>query len=430
MSRYDIFNFIKARILGLFFKVIYGSITQGIEQLVSNRLRSILSLLGITIGIFSIISVLSAVDSLEQSILSNFNKLGDNVIYIDKSPWNNRSQRKSDNADKNKEPTFEEYSMLKERMDGAKYISFSSFTGLGILRYGNSEVEGGYMMGISENYGDLANLKLKEGRYFNYTELRNGSEKVILGYSLANSLFQKINPIGKEIKIKGIKYQVVGTIEEDGESMFSVLPYDIVAMVPLNHLRTLSNIDDVRNGRMLGLTPKKGVSLSELKNEAISVLRSYRLLKPLETNNFFINEISMVRSMTKDIFSILSKVGFLIGIFALIVGLFSVANIMFVSVKERTNLIGVKKALGAKSYIILVEFITESIILCLIGGIIGISLVLLIVQLVDRYSSFVATLSWNNLVIGLALSIFTGLLSGIIPAYHASKMDPVEAMRS
>lgn len=416
--------------MGLFFKIIFGSIVQGIEQLISNRLRSVLSLLGITIGIFSIISVLSAVDSLEESLLSNFNKLGDNVIYIDKNPWNDRSRRNSSEIDKHREPTFDEFNMLRERMDGAKYISFSSFTGLGNLRYGNHEVEGGYMMGISENYGDLANLKLKEGRYFNYSELRNGAEKVILGHSLANSLFQKLNPIGKEVKIKGTKYQVVGVIEEDGESMFSVLPYDIVAMVPLNHLRTFSNIDDERNGRMLGLTPKKGVTLSELENETISVLRSYRLLKPLESNNFFINKISMVRSMTKDIFSILSKVGFLIGIFALIVGLFSVANIMFVSVKERTNIIGVKKALGAKSYIILIEFVTESIILCLIGGAIGISLVLLIVQLVDRYSSFVAVLSLNNLIIGLVLSVFTGILSGIIPAYHASKMDPVEAMRS
>ncbi|MBK8348176.1 MAG: FtsX-like permease family protein [Saprospiraceae bacterium] len=191
------------------------------------------------------------------------------------------------------------------------------------------------------------------------------------------------------------------------------------------------NVKDESNvGRMLNIKAKSGTEMSELKGEIAGIIRAVRRQKPLEIDNFSLNELSMLAQVLDSVFKVINIAGFIIGIFALIVGMFSVANIMFVSVKERTNIIGIKKALGAKRYIILMEFLIEAIILCIIGGLIGLILVFGTLKIISMLIPFAMTMSLTNMAIGVLASVIVGIISGILPAMKASGMDPVEAIRA
>jgi len=180
---------------------------------------------------------------------------------------------------------------------------------------------------------------------------------------------------------------------------------------------------------MLSVKAKDGVDMDELKGEITGLLRAQRRLRPMEETDFAVNELSMLEQVIGPVFDMLNRVGIFIGIFALIVGMFSVANIMFVSVKERTNIIGIKKALGATKPIIVSEFLIESIILCTIGGTMGIGLVALAMRALNELTPLSFSLSWGNIVIGVAFSVIVGIIAGVIPAVQASNLDPVEAIR-
>ena len=199
----------------------------------------------------------------------------------------------------------------------------------------------------------------------------------------------------------------------------------------MNTVKKYVNVKDESTvGRMLNVKAVKGTEMAELKGEIASIIRSVRRLKPMEGDNFALNELSMLAEVLDKVFSVLNIAGFIIGIFALVVGMFSVANIMFVSVKERTSIIGIKKALGAKRYIILMEFLIEAIILCIIGGLIGLTLVFIILKIISMLIPFAMTMSLTNMAIGVFSSIIVGIISGILPALQASGMDPVEAIRA
>ncbi len=403
---------------------------QGLHQLTSNKLRTFLSLLGITIGIFSIVSVQSAIDSMKYSIKNSFSELGSDVVYIDTNPWDETNDDNWRKYEKFPEPSYDEYVQLKDRLDKAKYLAFSTFSQGASIKFNSSSVEGAFIMGPSLDYAAISNVKFKQGRWFTPIEYQLGLNKLVLGSTIASELFQDINPIGKYVKLYGSKFQVIGVVEENGDNLFSPIPYDIATLMPLTKLREYLNVDDDRNGRILNAKAKPGITLDELKDEIIANLRAIRQIRPVEENNFFVNNISMLNGIIDNVFGIMTLVGYIIGVFALIVGLFSVANIMFVSVKERTNLIGVKKALGAKQHVILMEILTEAIILCIVGGLVGLVMVYGVLKLISLVSTFAVGLTFLNAVYGVGLSIVTGLLSGLLPARNASRMDPVVAMRA
>jgi putative ABC transport system permease protein len=201
--------------------------------------------------------------------------------------------------------------------------------------------------------------------------------------------------------------------------------------VGFNNVRKFVNVREESNvGRMLNIKAKSGVDLQELKGEIAYIIRANRGQKPMEDDNFALNELSMLSQVLDNVFGVVNLAGFIIGIFALIVGMFSVANIMFVSVKERTNIIGIKKAIGAKRYVILLEFLVEAIILCIIGGLIGLVLVFATLEIVSMLIPFSMSLSFSNMAIGVLSSVIVGIISGILPALQASAMDPVEAIRA
>lgn len=415
----------------LFFKIVWESFNQAFGSLVGNKLRTFLSLLGITIGIFCIIAVKSAVDSLQDNIVSGFNELGSDVIYLDKMPWNEDPGENYWKYAKRPDPSWDDYKALKRKSKLADNVSFTIFTGGRTIKYLSSSISNAFIMGSTYEYASIQKLKLQEGRYFSTSEYESGANKVILGYKLYNELFNSLDGVGREVKLFGQNFQVIGYLESEGDNVFNFLNFDEVIWIGYNTAKKYVNVKDESSvGRMLNIKAASGSDMAELKGETAGIIRANRRLKPLEKDNFALNELSMLSQVLDSVFKVLNLAGFIIGLFALVVGMFSVANIMFVSVKERTSIIGIKKALGAKRYVILLEFLIEAVILCIIGGLIGLGLVFITLKLISMAIPFAMTLSFNNMAIGVAASVVVGIIAGILPAIKASGMNPVEAIRS
>lgn len=414
----------------LLFKVIIESVRQAFSSLTGNKLRSFLSLIGITIGIFSIISVQSAVDSLENNVKEGFSEMGSNTVYVEKQPWNQDWENEYFKYLKRPNPDLSDYEVIKEKSKLADQAAFSVFTGNKTIKYKSSSVSGAFIMGGSYEFQKIQSLDIEQGRYFNPIEYSSGANKVILGNALLKELFQNLNPIGKEVKLFGQKYQVIGTLKEEGESMFNFMNFDEVIWIPLTNARRFLNIRDSESvGESLVVKAKPNVELEDLKSELTGILRAHRRLRPIEEDNFSLMEISALNQLLEGFFGTLNIAGLIIGLFALFVGMFSVANIMFVSVKERTNIIGIKKALGAQNIIILFEFLIEAIILCMIGGAFGLLVSYGLITVLSNVLGFPMTMTFANALLGILISIGVGIISGIIPAIMASILDPVEAMR-
>ncbi len=410
-------------------RIFFESVAQAVQQLTGNKLRSFLSLLGITIGIFCIIGVLSAVDSLEDNVRGSLEKLGNDVMYVAKFPWADM-QGQWWKIMQRPNPDHSDYEVLQERSRLAGMVAYYVVVGFRTLKYKSNSVENAALIGVTQEFSEMFKLEFDRGRFFSPSENRYGTNVVVLGYETSQELFGAIDPIGKTIKVQGRNYEVIGVIEKAGDDVINVLDFDNTLLVSYSNARSLANLKAryVFNGTVT-VKAKPGVDLLNLRYEIQGLLRSHRRLKPREEDNFSINELSMITSVFDSIFSVLNILGIIIGLFALLVGGFSVANIMFVSVKERTGIIGVKKALGAKSYVILLEFLIESVILCLIGGATGLLLVHVVTTVLSGIIDFSLYLDFGNIVVGVIVSVLIGVVSGLIPAIQGARMDPVEAMR-
>jgi putative ABC transport system permease protein len=418
--------------LTLFIKIIFEAMRQALDSLWNNKLRTFLSLLGITIGIFCIISVKSAVDSLEKNIVDGFKELGNDVIYIDKNPWNEDPEENWWKYQKRPNPSFEDYEAIEKRSKKTSTASFVIFTGGHVVKYKSNAVSNAFIMGATYDYSEIKPVEFEKGRGFTQTEHSSGSNKLVLGYKVADALFGNVDPIGREVKLFGQTFSVLGVLKSEGENMFNFLNFDDVLWISYPTItRFVNTNDESQVGRMLCAKVMPNTDISEAKGELTGILRANRRIPPRTDDNFSINELSMLSEVLDKVFGVINIAGFFIGFFALVVGMFSVANIMFVSVKERTSIIGIKKAIGAKSSVVLLEFLIESIVLCIIGGLIGIAMVYGVLKLVSMaFPSFPMVLSIANILLGVSVSIAVGIIAGIIPAVKASNMDPVEAIRS
>lgn len=412
--------------------VLRESFIQAFQQLMTNKLRSFLSLLGIMIGIFCIIAVKSAVDSLEDNVRRSFSKLGNDVIYISKMPWTEDPGENFWKYSRRPNPSFADFKNLSENLTSAKSVVYSLFVNTTTLKYRKNSVEGAFGVAVTEDYDNFHSLEYEAGRFFSSQEYRSGAKRVVLGYKVAKELFgDEGDPIGKEVKVFGRDMIVVGVLKESGKDLLKIYNYDNIAMISFELARSIVN---VKPNRMfagnLQVKAGEGVTESQLKDDIVVAMRKYRHIKPSEKENFSMNSMTMFAEPLAAVFGTLNAVGFIIGGFALLVGIFSVANIMFVSVKERTNIIGIKKALGAKKNVILLEFLIESIVLCLVGGIMGLFAVWGVLKIVTKISDFEMYVSLSNVLTTLLVAIMAGVISGFIPALRASRMDPVEAIRS
>lgn len=410
-------------------KVIRESILQALGQLRGNKLRSFLSLLGISIGIFCIIGVLSAVDSLEDNVRGSMAKLGNDVIYVKKWPWKDVSGEWWDYL-KRPHPSYEEYEVLQERAKLAQLTAYHVVLGFKTVKYKSSSVDRAVLIAASQEFDDMFKIDFESGRYFSPSEYNYGSNKIIMGYKVAEELFGGLEAEGKRIKLMGKEFEVIGVIEQAGDDLINPLDFDDCIVVSYNSGRSLANLKATNVwDATVTIKAEDGVNLVDVKDESRGLLRAHRRLRPIEDDSFSMNELSMISSVFDSFFGVLNLLGIVIGLFAILVGVVSVANIMFVSVKERTGIIGVKKALGAKRYIILLEFLIESIILCIIGGMIGLGFVYVITKVITQAIDFELYIDMGNVVLGMFISVMIGVISGFIPALRASNMDPVVAMR-
>ena len=414
----------------MFFKLIYESIVQAFQQLSANKLRSFLSLTGISIGIICIISVLSAVDSLKDNVSASFEKLGNDVLYIDKMPWNEDPSQNWWKYQQRPQPSYEDLEVIKKKSKLSDMASFPVFMPSRPIKFGAGSIEGPFMAGVTDDYAEIFNFDFEKGRFFTPFESANGTNRVILGAVVAEKLFGTIDPIGKEINIKGLDFQVIGVLRKEGTTLINIFQFDEAVVISFNTAKKLINVKSRNSwGTSLNVKAMAGVNLDDLKDEITGILRSARKIKPRENENFAVNQLSMFTNLLEPIFSTMNVVGIFIGGFSILVGMFSVANIMFVSVKERTSIIGIKKALGARPIVILLEFLIESVVLCLVGALIGLLIVYGLLKLATVAFSYEIYLSGSNILIALILSLVIGILSGLIPAWQAARLDPVEAMR-
>ncbi len=411
---------------------VWESLLMAIQSVTVNRLRAMLSLLGITIGIFAIIAVFTIVDSLEANIRESVNTLGNDVLYVEKWPWappEGEAEYPWWKYMNRPLPTYEEYEFLDRQAKGAKNVCFIGYVGRRI-EYGNNSIDGSGVVGVSEQFKDIRAFELQQGRYFSPMEVRAGRNVGVIGYTVAQELFEGVNPVGKYIEAFGSKILVIGVVEKEGTGTFSGQILDDVVMVPLGFF---SNFVDIRrefSNPQIWVQARRNVGVEELTLEVTQLLRSYRRLKPLDEDNFAINQTSIINNQLDQLFAVLKIAGFLIGVFSIIVGGFGIANIMFVSVKERTHIIGIQKALGAKRYFILAQFLFESVMLSVAGGIIGLLIVFLGATAISLSSDFSVYLTMDNILLGIGISSLIGLVSGIFPAWQGARMDPVVAINT
>lgn len=418
------------------FRITLSSIIISVKELLSNKFRAFLSLLGIAIAILCLISVFSAVDSLEKNLRQSVNSLGNNIIYINKWPWLMVEDYPWWKFIQRPEVSRDDYYALQGNVKTAEALALWRWVQAGTIQYENDELEEISIFGITEDYNIVRDLSFEVGRYFTEFEFSNLNNVTIIGHDLAVYFFDEPEKaIGKEIKFAGISLRVIGVMEKEGQDVLGInanFGLDNTLYITDKYAAATLN-PPFESGPSILVKAKEGVELEELEAELIGRMRIVRKLNPQQDDNFSLNKISLITGVFDQVFNFIYVAGFVIGIFSLIVGAFGIANIMFVSVRERTNIIGVKKALGAKKIYILIEFIVEAIILCLIGGALGMLLVYFLFLLINfsmQESDLRFQISFFNAALGLGISILTGLLAGIIPAIMAANMRPVDAIRS
>ncbi|MCK4747071.1 MAG: ABC transporter permease [Bacteroidales bacterium] len=412
-------------------RLILESLIMAVQAVTVNRLRAMLSLLGITIGIFAIIAVFTIVDSLETNIRESVNSLGSDIVYIEKWPWAPEEGEEFAWWKYMNRPlaTYDEFEFIREKCRSADDVCFMSAVGRRI-EYGNNNVEGATLFGVSEGFEKIRSFELEQGRYFTPLENNSGRNVVVIGTEIAKDLFQGADPVGKYVEMLGRKVMVIGVIEKEGKGSFDAFIMDEVAVLPIHYYKGFIDLRSEMSNPQIWVKAKEKVGVEELTFEVTQLLRSYRKLKPSEENNFALNQTSIINNQLDQFFAVLKIAGFFIGIFSIIVGGFGIANIMFVSVKERTHIIGIQKALGAKKYFILLQFLFESIMLSLAGGIVGLLIVFLGATLINLSSDFSVYLTMNNILMGVGISSSIGLISGIFPAWQGARMDPVVAINT
>ncbi|MBC7524525.1 MAG: ABC transporter permease [Flavobacterium sp.] len=412
----------------VYLRLVKESFSFAMNALRNNKLRTLLSLLGVTIGIFSIIAVLAAVDSLDHKIKKDLSSLDKNTIYLAKFSFGPSSVPKW-KREQFPNVNYEEYQYLKNNLPQAQELAFQLFVKSEIIKYDTKSVSSVNVVPVSQEFIDIQGLEFSEGRFYNESESNSGAAVVVIGDEIATSLFDNVDPIGKQVRLYGQRFTVIGILKKQGAGLFGD-SNDTSAFIPVNFLRRMYGDNNNAITPVIVIKPQKGIDMEAFKADLTQKLRNMRGLKTADIDNFMINVFSGFTDLLDGIISSMNLGGWIIAGFSLLVGGFGVANIMFVSVKERTNLIGIQKSLGAKNRFILFQFLFEAVILCVIGGFIGIIMVWLIALVLTKVLDFEFVLSFFNICLGTGLAIVIGLVSGILPAISASKLDPVEAIRS
>jgi putative ABC transport system permease protein len=409
-------------------RLFWESLRFGMAALRENILRTVLSLLGVTIGIFAIIGVLTFVDALERGIKDSLSFLGEKVIYVQRMPWIFEPDYPWWKYFSRPSPTIEEYEFLRKRLTKASAVSVFTVRSGFTIKYKENSVSGIAVQGVTHSHAEVADIPIEEGRYFTLPEADYAAAVVILGHTLADELFGLENPIGKFVKLRGEKFKVIGVLKKQGKNLLDAPSNDNICIIPyFTYIKKFAS----KHGVFPTIAAKgfeNDSDLQDLEGEMRGLLRSFRGIRAKQEDNFALNRPEMFAKFLDSIIAVLTLAGAVIGSFSILVGGFGIANIMFVSVKERTNLIGIQKSLGARNEFILFQFLFEAIFLSVIGGFFG----LLLVSLLSFLSTdtFVIVINYGNILLGFSIALLIGLSAGVIPAWVAARLDPVEAIRS
>lgn len=415
----------------LIIRLIYESLSFAYNSLKVNKLRTFLSLLGITIGIFTIISVFTVIDSLENFITNSLNSLGSEMVYVQQMPWSleeGETEYPMWKYLKRPLPTLEETNEIVRNTNTVENAAFL-FSLSRTVYSGSDKLDNAIVLATTYGLYDVWNLELSRGRYFSEMEMKSGAPVALIGYEIAQKLFKDINPVGRTIKIQGLKLRIIGVYTKMGQD---ITGKSMDRYIHISNVKAYSlvNIREGNYGQTICVKNKQGVDNDYLMAELENMLRTFRRLKPVEENNFALNRSSQLSGNFNQLFSLINFAGAIIGGFSILVGGFGIANIMFVSVKERTKIIGIQKSLGAKRYFILLQFIFEAIVLSVIGGIVGLILIFIGSLIVSYVADFDIILTIGNIIKGLLISSVIGFLAGFMPARAAAKLDPVIAINS
>lgn len=407
--------------------ILSNSLRLTMQELRVNKLRTALSLIGISFGIFCIIGVLATVNSLERNIQDKIKGLGTNTIYIDKWEYKGGADYLYWKYVNRPLPKYEEVEFIKQRSQLARHIAFNA-NNIGTVEFRNNVLQGVTFYGITEEQNLIQPLVIEHGRYISSLEFNAGSNVVVIGYDNAEKLFIRADiAVGKEIILNGKKAKVIGVIKKEGKNLIG-WNYDECVMMPYRFIRNI--FDEKRSNAFIMATANEGVSSTAFKDELQGIMRSIRKLNPKADDNFSLNDVSGFSEQASSIFFNINIGGWAIGLLSLVVGAFGIANIMFVTVKERTPMIGLKKAIGAKRRSILLEFLLEAVIICIMGGLIGLILVYILTVLLTSVFDFPVFISAGILTLAISICFIIGILAGIIPASIAARLDPVVAIRS
>lgn len=420
----------------IFVKLVKESVEFALSQLSGDRFRTFLSLFGVSIGIFSIVAIFTAIDALQENVRKGFDAVGSDIIQVTQFPMMGEDDQGNMDAlqeykwwEYMRRPatSYEDFRFLKANSKYGRDITLIISTNQ-TTRFGRNSVNNTAIGCVTYDFNKITKFEMERGRYFTPDEDSKGTAVAVVGHEVAISLFENANPIGKSFKIGPTTAVVVGVIEKQGESLARVFDTDYTVLVPLNFGRYMVNPRFANNS--IFLRPQEGVSQEDLIDETRVLMRAQRRLTPGQKNNFSIGTMSFIMDSVQQVFALINMVGWVIAGFSLLIGGFGIANIMFVSVRERTNIIGIQKALGAKRYVIMTQFLVEAAALSIAGGIIGIFLVLLGVLLIPTPESFTLTLSLANILYGVLIASVIGLLSGLIPAWMGANLNPVDAINS
>lgn len=401
------------------------------QEFKSHKLRTLLSLSGVGFGILCIIGVLATVNSLEYAVQQDIKALGSNTIYIDKwdysagdsdYPWWKYVNRPT--------PEYDEMELLKQKVPAIGYIAFNNNINAP-LEYNGSVLTGLNYYGVTEDFDKLQPVEVGYGRYFQQSEFEQGTGVIILGYLVAESLFGSDvkKGLGQELKLeKGKRATVIGILKKKGKSIIGGWDYDNNILITRNFLKQMA-LEKYTNPNIL-VSGKEHIPLEQLKDELEGAMRSIRKLKPTQEDNFSLNDINALSGFATGIFDGVNKGGWAIATLSLIVGMFGVANIMFVTVRERTSQIGLKKAIGAKKVTILTEFLLESSFLCIMGGLLGLLVVVGLTFVLSAIFGISVFIAPKIILLAITICVVVGIIAGIIPASIAARMDPVAAIRS
>lgn len=413
----------------LFLRLTFESLRFAADALRTNLLRTVLSLLGVTVGIFAIIAVFTVVDSLESKIRLSMNFLGRDVLYVQKWPWGFGGKYPWWKYFQRPEPSAREFRELERRLTGASALALMTGDDANTIKFGSSSVPDVTVNGVTIDYNRITDFDLSAGRYFTPQEMEAARNVAVVGAEVADGLFPAREPIGQLIKVRGQRFQIIGVMARQGENMFGASS-DLQVFVPFGAMSKMYHVGG-RDG--LGVTiavkgRREDKGLQELEYELRGTLRAIRGLRPPDDDSFAINRPELAADAISSLFGVIGAIGWVIGGFSILVGGFGIANIMFVSVKERTNLIGIQKSLGAKNFFILFQFLFEAVFLSLFGGLGGLLLVFGLTLIPQ--DTLALLLSPANIALGLGVSAVIGTLAGIIPAIMAANLDPVLAIRA